>query len=73
MRKVVTQEIKVEISVCNLCGNEIKKEPFNKDRIKVVRGLLKLQDFDAHEACINKIIRNAFKRALSGPETIITK
>lgn len=70
MRKKIEQVIKVDISICNICGLEVVKEPFNKERLKVVRGLLKLEDFDAHEACINQVIRIAFKNVLAGPKKI---
>lgn len=62
MKKKVTIEMRVERSFCDICTKEVTKEPFNKDRIKVVRGLFKLDDFDAHEKCINEVVRSAFKK-----------
>lgn len=61
MKTKIKKEIEVEISICNICGKEVKKEPFNKLRIAVVRGLFKMQEFDAHEICINKVVRAAFQ------------
>jgi len=62
MKKKIKQEIEVEISVCNLCEKEIDSEPFNKKRIEIVRNLFATKDFDAHEKCINTIIKNTFKK-----------
>lgn len=61
MKKIVEQRIKVEIAYCNICEKQVKKEPFNKDRIAVVRGLFPIGDFHAHETCINVIVREAFE------------
>ena len=47
---------------CNICGKNVNKDPFNETRIKLVRGLFKIEDFHAHETCINKVAREAFKK-----------
>ena len=61
MKKTVEQVVKVEKSFCNICEKEIKKLPFDDTRLKIVRGLGKTKDFDAHEICLNKIIRAALQ------------
>lgn len=61
MKKKVTKEVEVEVSTCNICGLEIDKEPFNKTRIEIVRHLFNTSDFDAHEGCINTIVKSAFE------------
>lgn len=60
MRKKVKQEVEVEISICNICKQEITSEPHNKKRIEIVRFLFSVKDFDAHEGCVNKIVKKAF-------------
>lgn len=65
MKKKITQKIQVEIAICNICGTEVTKEPFNMARLAVVRGLFKTADFHAHEGCINKVVRGAFKKFVS--------
>lgn len=60
MKKTIQETVMVERSFCNICDEEIIKEPFNKERIAFIRGLFSIIDFDAHEVCINKIAREAF-------------
>lgn len=67
MKKKIKQEITVEIDVCNICGKDITHRPSNSGagrRIPMVNGLFKITTFDAHDACINKVIRAAFKKYL---------
>lgn len=65
MRKKIIKEMEVEVSTCNICGLEIDKDPFNKERIKIVRHLFNTIDFDAHENCINKVVKEAFNQYVS--------
>lgn len=62
MKQKVKKEIIVEEFFCNICKKPIATEPFNQARIQMVRGLFKIQDFHAHEGCINKVAREAFKK-----------
>lgn len=52
----------VEEYFCNICGKSVNKDPWNKGRITMVRGLFKIDNFHAHEVCINKVAREAFKK-----------
>ena len=63
MKKLIKKYVEIEQDVCNICGKEIVRGGYDAwlERVKVVRGLLKTENFDAHPVCINKIIRNAFK------------
>lgn len=60
MKKIVERMMEVEEVFCNICGESSDKEPFNPERIRIVRFLFKTDDFHAHEGCINKITREAF-------------
>lgn len=60
MKKIVQKMMDVEEQVCNICNEPVDGDPFNKDRITMVRFLFDCSDFDAHEGCINKITREAF-------------
>lgn len=65
MKKKVKQEIVVEIAVCNICEKEINHrfgETGGQMRVSVVRQLFKSNDFDAHDSCINREIRQVFKK-----------
>jgi hypothetical protein len=62
MKKKIKQQIEVEIAICNICGKEVNDRQFAKARIKIVRGLMKTTGFDAHDACVNRVIREAFKK-----------
>lgn len=62
MRKVIEEMVKVEVSYCNICEKEMGKVTVhNRERLAILYGLFKMADFDAHEACVNKVIRQAFK------------
>lgn len=69
MKKKVTREVEVELEFCNICNEEITKLPFKGERIAIVRGLFKTQDFNAHELCINTVVREAFKPYFASPTT----
>ena len=69
MKKKVEQKVIVEVPYCNICGKEIGHLSALHDkryqlRLEMVRGLGKTKDFDAHPTCINKVIREAFKKYL---------
>lgn len=68
MRKKMTQEVVVMVDFCNICKKEITHRQHAstavKYRLPMINGLLKITTFDAHESCINKIIREAFKKYL---------
>lgn len=62
MKKKVQQLVEVETAFCNICEKEMGyKDVYNRERIAIVYGLFKTADFDAHEACINKVVRKAFE------------
>ena len=67
MKKIIKREIDVEIEVCNICKKDIplrrqtRSTAFER-RIPMVNGLFKITTFDAHDACINKVVREAFKK-----------
>ena len=61
MKKLTAQTIEVEVAYCNICGDLMGDgSTYNRERIAVVYGLFKTKDFDAHEKCINRVIREAF-------------
>lgn len=60
MKQKVKKIITCDAIFCNICEKEIEFETFNKKRIEIIKGLFNTQDFDAHENCINQIIRNTF-------------
>lgn len=62
MKKLVKKYVEVEENLCNICGKEVVRGGYDSwlERVKVVRGLLKTENFDAHPTCMNKIIRKAF-------------
>ncbi len=60
MKKNVTR--KVQLVFCNICEKEIINSIWNKSRIDIVKTLFKTEDFDTHEVCINKVIREAFAK-----------
>lgn len=62
MKKKVEVTVQQERSFCNICEQEITSDPYTKTRIAIVRGLFKTEDFDAHEKCINTVIRQAFEK-----------
>lgn len=66
MKKRVVQEITVEIDVCNICKKDITHRQLasnaEKRRIPMVNGIFKIATFDAHEVCINRVVREAFKK-----------
>lgn len=62
MKKIIQKLANFEYIYCNICEKEITSDPFNKLRIEIVRGLFSTLNFDAHEICINKIIREAFSK-----------
>lgn len=62
MKTRIKKEMEVEVSLCNICKKEIDKDPFNKSRIQIVRNLFNTTDFDAHEGCINTVIKEAFSK-----------
>lgn len=64
MKKKVEQIITVDISICNICGKEVTRNPHDPTRLAVVRGLGKTGNFDAHETCLNRVMRAAFKKYL---------
>lgn len=65
MKKVTQQMVAVEVDFCNICQKEIGSERMhNRDRLNIVRGLFKVSDFHAHEKCLNKTIRETFKKYL---------
>lgn len=62
MKKKTQQLIEVETAFCNICGKEMgMARVFAGERIAIVYGLFKTKDFDAHETCINEVIRAAFE------------
>lgn len=62
MKQKIKKEVEVEVSMCNICRQEITKDPFNKERVQIVRNLFSTADFDAHELCINKVIKETFSK-----------
>lgn len=68
MRKRLKKEVTVEIKFCNICKYEVTVPPNHvsgaRRRLEMVNGLFKITDFDAHEKCINSVIRAAFKQYL---------
>ena len=62
MKKKVEKTMEVEVRICNICGEEIDKIPFNEKRIDIVKHLFNTTDFDAHENCINKVVKEAFEK-----------
>lgn len=68
MKKRIEETVMVERDFCNICEKEITHRGSGSQeslalyhkRIAVVRNLGKTRDFDAHQGCINKIIREAF-------------
>lgn len=69
MKKRIKETVMVERDFCNICAKEISHRPSNSKRyeirIEMVRGLGKTADFDAHEGCINKVMRSAFSEYLT--------
>lgn len=62
MKKITEELVKVEVAYCNICDKEMGEVSIkNRERMVVLYGLFKMVDFDAHEACVNKVIRAAFK------------
>lgn len=56
------ETVQVEAWYCDICGKKIDhRTPYNQERFDVLKHLVKLEKFDAHEACVNRIIREAFK------------
>lgn len=68
MKKKIKKEVEVEIRICNICEEEVKRDPFNMKRIEVIRGLFPLANFDAHEKCVNYILKQAFGKFLSAKQ-----
>lgn len=62
MKRKVETVMQIERTFCNICEKEVPKEPFNKARVAIIRGLFKTENFDAHEVCLNRIVRSAFKK-----------
>lgn len=66
MKKQVVQQVKVTVDVCNICNKDIKHRDTTslagRYRIPMVNNLLHVEDFDAHDACINRVVREAFKK-----------
>lgn len=62
MKKKVTKEMEVEVTLCNICHGELEKEPFDRARIEIVRCLFKTQDFHVHEKCMNTVIKETFDK-----------
>ena len=61
MKKVTKQLVDVEIAYCNICEKEMgERSIYNRTRQELVYGILKTSDFDAHESCMNNVIREAF-------------
>lgn len=65
MKKKITKEMEVEVMVCNICGIEVEKLPFNQKRIEIVRHLFNTSDFHAHEGCINTIVKDTFSKFIN--------
>lgn len=62
MKKKIQQVVEVETAFCNVCGKEMgNSRTYAAERVAIVYGLFKTKDFDAHEACINEVIRSAFE------------
>lgn len=65
MKRKIIQKVKMEVAFCDICKGQINAEPWSGSgaakRIGIVKGLLKLGDFDAHEKCINNVIREAIR------------
>ena len=68
MKKIVEKLVGVEVKVCNICKEEISKDPWEHSgaakRVAIVNGLFKTSDFHAHEGCVNNVMREAFKKYL---------
>lgn len=62
MKKRITQQVRVEINICNICKKEVTYGSYETwlNRVIFVRGLLKTNNFDAHAACLNRVAREAF-------------
>lgn len=55
-----TKKVVVDMFVCDICGKEITNVPrFHEDRLKILHRLVPMHKFDAHEACVNKVIKAA--------------
>ena len=61
MQKKIKRTITVEVSICNICREEVTVQPHNKKRIEIVQHLFNTEDFDGHQGCINEVIKEAFK------------
>lgn len=67
MKKKITQEVEVTVDICNICKKEVTNRPSSnaqQRRIPMINGLFKITTFDAHDGCVNKVIREAFKKYL---------
>lgn len=61
MKKITKELVEVETAFCNICQKEMgERSIYNRTRQELVHGILKTADFDAHEACMNNVIREAF-------------
>jgi len=65
MKKWIEKTMKVETICCDICGEEMPEHQFNENRIEIVRHLFNTKDFDAHEKCINGVVREAFSKYFS--------
>lgn len=64
MQKKVEKMVEVLVKYCNICQKEIENEKLSgeyRERIQIVKYLFKTIDFDAHEKCINGVVKKAFK------------
>lgn len=65
MKRKMQKMVEVEETICNICNSPIGQEAWHDSgaskRIEFLRGLFKTKDFDAHERCINNVVREAFK------------
>lgn len=68
MKKKVKQQVEVEIDVCNICEKDITHLGYKQDRIAMVQHLFGTKDFDAHETCINGVVKEAFAKYFAPKE-----
>ena len=51
---------------CDICGEFISESAniWNTQRDVLIKGLIPKRSLDAHETCVNKVIREAFEELL---------
>lgn len=68
MKQRIEKKVLMDVAVCNICKKEIERKPWEHSgaakRIAILNGLFKTSNFDAHERCVNSVMRDTFKKYL---------